>query len=74
MHQVCLVKTGGEKRPSKMLGGSSQGLQLSIYVPSKDKAGEPVDHAHWKKTTMAFMTRVFAWDAEKNALLRAWGL
>jgi len=50
---------GGEKGSSKMLGGASQGRQLSIYVPSKDKDGEPVDHAHWKKTTMAFMTRVF---------------
>jgi len=42
-----------------MLGGSPQGRQLSIYVPSKDKDGNPVDLAYWKKVTMAFMTRVF---------------
>jgi len=42
-----------------MLGGSSQGRQLSIYVPSKSKEGKPLDHTQWKKVTMAFMTRLF---------------
>ena len=43
----------------KTTGSVARGRKLSLYIPSKDKDGHSVDHAHWKRNTMAFLMRLF---------------